>query len=200
MTFPCFLCMIHTPTSQDSLLRVQTNPEFIHECWAIYIERIDYLTNMVMWWISHTAILPPHHPSFCTWISAFCWLNLEARAALVCTYYSNCFWIISFVRVNCKRFRLDPGLRDASKHGHPAWSWLCSWHGCLLSCRPVGVSVVSYRLSSPLSLHPPGCLTCRLAVDLCHPSCYTSFSRIKGTILVSMHPNCDVSLHAPLWV
>lgn len=40
--------------------------------------------------------------------------------------------------------------------------------------------------SQPLSCHPPGCLTCGLAVGLCHPSCYTSVWRLKGSIPVWM--------------
>lgn len=32
----------------------------------------------------------------------------------------------------------------------------------------------------------PGCLTCSLAAGLCHPSCSTSLSRIKGSTLISM--------------
>lgn len=47
---------------------------------------------------------------------------------------------------------------------------------------------------SPLSCHPPGCLTCSLAVGPCHPSCYTSFPRFKGGVLVSTlsdtHTSC----------
>ncbi|XP_037835675.1 inositol hexakisphosphate and diphosphoinositol-pentakisphosphate kinase 1 isoform X16 [Kryptolebias marmoratus] len=59
-----------------------------------------------------------------------------------------------------------------------------------------GVSLVPRRLFL-LSLHPPR-LTCRLIVGLCHPSCYASFSGMKGTILLLIQselPHRDVQKH-----
>lgn len=56
------------------------------------------------------------------------------------------------------------------RHGHHAWPWLCSC--CLLSCRPVDVTVASHTWHTVILLvasHVDSLLV------FCHPSCSTSF-------------------------
>lgn len=115
----------------------------VHYILLISVEILAYLTNM--WSLSHAAILPPHHPG-CFQPSAE-WIRkpgLHQCAHIIQT----CFWIISFVKVNCRKAPDQTFKRCIQTWPPRPVMTVCSWHRCLSSCRPLGVSVAPCRLSS----------------------------------------------------